>query len=47
MHVLIFQVTREATWPRETGTGGKEGEGGVEGLVAVSKIDIDIPALWD
>lgn len=47
MHVLIFQVTREATQPRETGTGGKGGEGGVAGLVAVSKIDTDISVLWD
>ena len=47
MHVLIFQVTRVAMHPREMGTGGKKGEGGVAGLVTVSKIDTDISALWD
>ena len=47
MCVLICQVTREATHPRETGMGGKEGEGTGADLVGVPKIDTDISALWD
>lgn len=38
-------MTREAIQPRETDVEGKEGEGGVAGLVVLFKIDTDINEL--